>query len=174
MHADTRRLHIETLRRGHAALLFAVLIDPRIYTFIPDSPPTSRRELAQRYAQLERGAPAESTERWLNWVVRLKATRVPIGTLQATVHGERAASIAYVLSPRHWDRGYATEACTWLLDYLSTELGIAEFRASADARNVASWRLLEALAFTRIGEEAVEMHGEPATDYLYHLTRVAR
>jgi RimJ/RimL family protein N-acetyltransferase len=71
----------------------------------------------------------------------------------------------------HWGRGYGTEGCAWLLDHLSAEFGIAEFRARVDTRNVASWRLLEALDFTRTGEEIVELHGKPVTDYLYRLAR---
>jgi RimJ/RimL family protein N-acetyltransferase len=174
MQADTARLRIESLRREHAALLFTALADRRAYAYIPERPPKSSYALALRYAQVERGAPRGSGERWLNWAVRLKTRRTYVGTLQATIDRRRTASIGYVIAPRHWHRGYATEGCTWLLNYLSTELRIVAFHASVDARNLASWRLLEALQFTRVGTRTVELHGQRATDFMYRRVHALR
>ena len=168
----TRRLYIEVLGPGHAAPLFAALADPRLYAYVDERPPKSEAALAQRYAQLARGAPEGRGETWLNWAIRLRRRRAYIGTLQATIYRDHAAWIAYVLSPAHWRYGYATEAVQWLLDHLATELGVVEMRASVDTRNEASWRLLERLRFTRVQTLAAALRGKPSTDYRYRLVRV--
>jgi RimJ/RimL family protein N-acetyltransferase len=167
MNATTRRLHIEALRRDHAARLFAELVNPRAYLYIPERPPRSRNALARRYVQLERGASPLGSEIWLNWAVRLRAKRVYVGTLQATIHRQHAAYIAYMIVPRYWHRGYGTEACAWLIAHLFAQWHIVDFRASVDPRNIASSRLLETLMFTKVGERAADLHGKPAIDYLY-------
>jgi RimJ/RimL family protein N-acetyltransferase len=168
-HANTRRLRIEALRHEHAAQLFPSLADPRIYAYIPDDPPRSVAGLTHRYSLLERGAPAGSGEIWLNWAIRLRISPIYIGTLQATVYRRRTANIAYVLAPPYWGRGYATEACQWLLVYLAIQLRIVAFRATVDNRNEPSWRLLERLRFKRTGQQIVEFRGQPVTDYSYCL-----
>lgn len=170
----TRRLRIEVLHPGHAAPLFPALADPRLYAYIDERRPRSSAALAQRYAQLERGAPPGAGETWLNWAIRLRTRRKYIGTLQATVRGDRVAFIAYVLSPMHWRYGYATEAVRWLLDHLSSEFDVVEFGASVDTRNESSWRLLERLQFRRTGSHRAELHGRPSMDYRYHLVRAGR
>jgi RimJ/RimL family protein N-acetyltransferase len=174
MKRDTRRLQIETLRRHHAALLFPALVNPRAYLFIPERPPISRNALARRYVQLERGAPPLGSEIWLNWVLRLRVKRVYVGTLQATILRGHAAHIAYMIAPRFWHRGYATEACAWLIGHLVAQWHVVDFRASVDPRNVASSRLLENLGFTRVGERPAELHGKPTIDHLYRRVRVVR
>ncbi|WP_412063600.1 GNAT family N-acetyltransferase [Rubrivirga sp. IMCC45206] len=51
------------------------------------------------------------------------------------------------LSPAHWGRGVATEACDRLIRYAFDELGFGEVRASTDAPNEPSRRLIERLGF---------------------------
>jgi RimJ/RimL family protein N-acetyltransferase len=168
----TRRLYIEVLRPHHAALLFSPLSDARLYAYVDERPQESVAGLTRRYAQLERGATAESGETWLNWAIRLRRRPRYVGTLQATIYRDRAASIAYVLAPSHWKFGYATEAVQWLLGHLTTAFNVREIRASVDVRNEASWRLLERLRFIRIQTRAAELHGQPSTDYHYRLVGV--
>src|ERR1700720_3323158 len=63
----TARLDIEPLRSMHAPALFPVLADPRIYAYVPDRLDETVESLADRFAILERGAPAGTPEVWLNW-----------------------------------------------------------------------------------------------------------
>ena len=171
LHAETERLKIEPLRARHARLLFPAIADLRLYTYVPEHPPESVEALTQRYTELNRGAPVGSSETWLNWVVRLRSRPVWIGTLQATVFPTRIAYIGYVVSATYWSRGFATEGCNWLVRHLFDQLGASEIRASVDTRNEASWRLLDRLGFVREGEHPLELHGRPAVDYHYCLSR---
>ncbi len=120
------------------------------------------------------GRPPLGSEIWLNWALRLRAKRVYVGTLQATIYRGHAAHIAYMIAPRFWHRGYATEACAWLIAHLVAQWHVVDFRASVDPRNVASSRLLERLRFTKVGERPAELHGKPAIDHLYRRVHVVR
>lgn len=167
--AATARLRIEPLRAAHAAELFALLGDARLYCYMPGKPPRSVAALARLYARLQRGAPAGSNQVWLNWALR-RIDGGCIGTLQATVIPGSHAHIAYVLSPRSWGHGFATEACRWLLAELPRRFVLDRLSATVDVRNAASIRVLERLGFRRVGSEASELRGEPTTDYQYRLT----
>lgn len=74
------------------------------------------RYIAQSIGQSDGGS-----QWWLNWVVKLSASTVPVGFVQAAVRSdgrERVADIARVISPRHQGQGIASEPtqmmCTWL------------------------------------------------------------
>jgi ribosomal-protein-alanine N-acetyltransferase len=167
--ATTVRLRIEPLCAAHAPLLFPVLADPRIYTFVPEAAHPSVASLTQRYGRLEAGAPAESNEVWLNWALQRIDTLAYIGTLQATVTLGLNAHIGYVLAPPAWGQGFATEACTWLVAELRKRFAVDDILATVDVRNARSIRVLERLGFGCIGTEAAELHGASTTDFRYRL-----
>jgi [ribosomal protein S5]-alanine N-acetyltransferase len=162
----TPRLAYEPLVARHADTLFSALADGISYAYIDDPVPASHEALAQRFAELERGAPLDRVERWLNWAVLLRDTDTCIGTLQATI-APGFASIGYVLAPIYWRQGYGREACGWLVRRLWHTWRVNEIRARVDSRNIASRRLLESLSFAATGRESVLLHGRPATDILY-------
>lgn len=171
--ACTARLTLEPLRAEHAAQLFPLLADPRLYTYVDDEARASVALLAARFAELARGAPPEDNEVWLNWVMRRRADGAAIGTLQATLEPGGRAWIGYLLTPSAWGRGFATEACAWLVAELAQRYGSSEILASVDARNAKSIALLERLGFTRVATGAAELHGEPTIDHRYRLSVAA-
>lgn len=79
----TSRLALSGLRPADAAEMTAVLADERLYEFIGGRPPTAA-ELRDRYLRLAAGS-GRPDEIWLNWIVRQRVTRRPVGTVQATV-----------------------------------------------------------------------------------------
>ena len=79
----TSRLVLSALRPADAAEMTAVLADEQLYEFIGGRPPTAA-ELRERYLRLAAGS-GRPDEIWLNWIVRQRATRRPVGTVQATV-----------------------------------------------------------------------------------------
>ena len=165
----TSRLHIEPLRSHHAAELFNAFADAQLYEYVPESPYTSVDALADRYARLERGAPPNSDEVWLNWALRRIDNGGCIGTLQATVTRDESAYIAYVIAADSWGRGFATEACRWLVAELSAKFRATRLIATVDVRHARSIRVLERLGFISVGTEAAELKGMPSTDYRYEL-----
>jgi RimJ/RimL family protein N-acetyltransferase len=171
---ETDRLVLEPLRVEHAGHLFAVLSDPRIYTFIPKDPPASLLTLENRYRQLESRISTSGEELWLNWAIGLKDRSQYIGTVQATILKSRSSSLAYELSPDFWGHGYATEACLRVIESLFTDYDVSEVVAEVDTRNEASCKLLERLSFKRIEMRANAdfFKGASSDEYTYKLSRM--
>jgi len=102
---DTARLTLEPQGAEHAEAMFAVLSDPKIYEY-ENEPPPSLEWLRKRYARLETRQSADGAQRWLNWVLRIRTSEL-IGYVQATLHPDNRAAIAYELSSAYWGRGLA-------------------------------------------------------------------
>jgi RimJ/RimL family protein N-acetyltransferase len=170
---ETDRLILEPLRRRHARRLFPALSDARIYTFIPQDPPTSLLALENRCQQLENRKSPAGDEAWLNWAIRLKQPDKYIGTVQATVRQAHSSLLAYELSTGFWGRGYATESCARVIESLFADYDVVEIIAEVDTRNAASCKLLERLSFERVGMRlsADFFKGERSDEYTYRLSR---
>jgi RimJ/RimL family protein N-acetyltransferase len=61
----------------------------------------------------------------------------------------QAGEIGYVLHSDHQGHGYATEACRVMLRLGFEELGLHRIVARCDARNTASWHVMERLGMRR-------------------------
>jgi [ribosomal protein S5]-alanine N-acetyltransferase len=144
----TARLTLEPQLASHADEMFAVLSDPAIYEF-ENAPPASVDTLRARYGALESRRSADSSESWLNWVVRLRGGPA-IGYVQATVRKGGHALIAYELHSARWRKGYGTEAVVAMLDELREAYGVTSFAAVFKRANFRSRGLL-----TRLGMRAV-------------------
>jgi RimJ/RimL family protein N-acetyltransferase len=168
---ETKRLLLQPLRRYHAAVLYPLLQDESIYTYIPQDPPTSLKILEQRYQKLENRLSPDLTQAWLNWAVCIKANKEYAGYIQASIHTNCHAEIAYVFASLFWGQGYAQEACEYMLSFLQKKYGVTEITAEVDTRNRKSIRLLERLGFSRAEKrENVDFFkGISSDEYLYRL-----
>lgn len=115
---ETPRLVLEPLLPRHARLLFADLSDPSRYTLIPRDPPNSVEALEQRFHRLAARSSPDGREVWLNWVARLRGSGEFVGTVEATVHPEGRAHLAYTVFRRFWRRGFAKESCECVVESL--------------------------------------------------------
>lgn len=143
---DTARLALEPQVAAHAEEMFAVLGDPAIYEY-ENEPPPSLEWLRQRYARLETRQSASGGERWLNWVVRLRASNL-IGYVQATLHPDGRAAIAYELASAFWGQGFAREAVAAMIAELFGHYEVKSLSAVLRQENQRSLRLLERLGFS--------------------------
>ena len=126
--------------------MFELLSDPAIYQY-ENEPPASVDWLRARFSRLESRRSPDGSEQWLNWVIRLPSSELA-GYVQATVHRDGRAAIAYVLASRYWGRGMATHAVKAMIGELRTRHGAGSLCAVFKQRNVRSQRLLERLGFT--------------------------
>jgi [ribosomal protein S5]-alanine N-acetyltransferase len=126
--------------------MFALLCDPKIYRY-ENQPPISLDWLRSRFAKLESRRSPDGREKWLNWVIRLESGEAA-GYVQATVHEDGHAAIAYVLGSRFWDRGIGRRAVSSLLDILRKEHAATRFTAVLKRKNERSRLLLERLGFS--------------------------
>ena len=166
---QTSRLLIEVLPAAHAHALHAVLDDARIYRYIEMRRFATPAALLAEFARLVLGPGGLATDTWLNWALRERSSARYLGTLQATVSAGNSAWIGYLLAPSAWGHGFAQEACRWLVARLARDYGIKTVRASVDARNLDSIRLVRRLGFVHESTEPCELHGVPAIDHHYRL-----
>ena len=157
------RIVLEPQTAAHADAMFPVLSDPAIYEY-ENEPPRSLEWLRGRFTKLETRRSADGTEHWLNWVIRIPTSEL-IGYVQATVHPDGRAAIAYELASRFWGRGFAHAAVQAMVPALKDDYGVRRLSAVFKRRNHRSQRLLERLEFTpatpalhaELGAEADEM-----------------
>ena len=136
---------------AHAEALFAVLSDPAIYAH-ENAPPPSLDWLRERFVRLESRRSADGSEQWLNWVVRLPTSEF-IGYVQATIHPDGRAAIAYVLSSVYWGRGLARRAVEAMIAELASRYRVHTLTAVFKCENRRSLRLLERLGFSPASDE---------------------
>ena len=143
---------LEPQMAEHAAELFAVLRDARVYRYLDTEPPADEASLRARLVRLETRRSPDGAETWLNWIVRNPAG-VLVGYVQATVASDHGADIGYVLGAEHGRQGYGRAAVATMLDELRTGYGVTRVRATIERDNDASRRLLERLGFAA-GDDA--------------------
>lgn len=145
----TARLILLPLGVEHADELACVLDDPALHTFIGGRPETAD-ELGVRYARWAAGSP-EPGVRWANWAIRLLAVDRLVGTVQATVAGDRA-EVAWVVGTDWQGRGIATEAARGLLEWLRAR-EVRTVLAHVHPGNTASARVARALGLRPTGRD---------------------
>ncbi len=172
---ETERLHLEPLRGAHAAELFEVLSDERLYRYLPHDPPATLEALTARYERLETRRSAKEDEWWLNWVVRSKSDGRCVGRVEVTIRQDASAHLAYEIGPAFWRQGIATEACRPVIRALFEAGGVTGIVAEVDTRNRPSIRLLERLGFKREGfrPNADFFKGRASDEWTYRLARPA-
>jgi RimJ/RimL family protein N-acetyltransferase len=132
-----------------------VLSDPAIYEY-ENKAPASLEWLRERYRKLETRRSTDGTQHWLNWVIRLPSEEL-IGYVQATVHPDGRAAIAYELASRFWGRGLALAAVQAMIPVLAEDYGVRRLSAVFKRPNHRSQRLLERLGFALASGE---LHAE--------------
>jgi RimJ/RimL family protein N-acetyltransferase len=85
----------------------------------------------------------------VNMIVELAQTGELVGDCVLFWRSHGRAEIGYVLDPAHYGRGYATEAVGALLRLGFEDLGLHRVAARCDARNTASWRVMERAGMRR-------------------------
>jgi len=144
--------------------MFAVLSDPAIYQY-ENAPPPSVEWLRERFARLESRCSADGCEQWLNWVIRLSTSEL-IGYVQATLHADGRAAIAYELSSAYWGRGLAREAVEGMINELVTHYRVHTLTAVLKRENQRSFRLLERLGFSLASTETHAAHDVGSDDLM--------
>jgi ribosomal-protein-alanine N-acetyltransferase len=140
------RLTLEPQTAAHAEEMFALLSDPKIYRY-ENEPPASLEWLRERFRKLESRRSPDGRQQWLNWVIRLESGEAA-GYVQATVHEDGHAAIAYVVASRFWDRGIGRSAVSSLIVILKEQYGVQRLTAVLKRANERSRLLLERLGFS--------------------------
>ena len=96
-----------------------------------------------------------------------------IGGIGLTPQGDGCCELGYWLGFEYWGKGYATEACSALLDYTSAETCFRQVRANVYEDNSASSNVLEKVGFKQTGGGEVfsvsKQKNIPCLHYEYRL-----
>lgn len=161
---EAAALTLEPQVAAHADAMFTVLGDPAIYEH-ENAPPPSVEWLRERYRKLESRRSGDGREQWLNWVIRLPSSELA-GYVQATVHPDGHAAIAYELASRYWGRGIARAAVEAMIGELVASYGVRTLTAVLKRGNHRSLRFLERLGFTLAPSELRASRGVEADELL--------
>jgi RimJ/RimL family protein N-acetyltransferase len=118
---STERLDLEPLVEAHAAELAPLLDDTSLHEFTGGAP-LPAAALAARYARLTARRSSAGDQLWGNWVLRVRATGMAAGTVQATLPAggpvSGPAEVAWVVARAAQGRGYGKEAARSLVALL--------------------------------------------------------
>jgi [ribosomal protein S5]-alanine N-acetyltransferase len=151
---------------AHAAELFEVLRDERLYEFLDEKPPTSVKELERKLARSESRLSPDGKEHWLNWVVRTESG-VMAGYVQATVEETKETNVAYVFSPNYQGQGLASAAVQRMLDIAARQYKASKFFIVTEANNRRSVRLAQRLGFSPAPEDICAMRHVGPSELLF-------
>ena len=133
---ETDRLCLRPLAAPHAKAMYPILLDRELYSFTGGQPPESEMALVTRYGLLESRKSPDESELWLNWILILEDSDVPIGYVQATL-SKAYAEIAWVIGLNWQGEGYASEAAIALVGWLKGE-GVNDIRCCINPEHLAS------------------------------------
>lgn len=147
---ETARLQLWPLSTSDLDDLLAYRGDPDVCRFLPFEPMTAPVLAARLATDLGRTELPGEGESLTLGASRMTDGRV-IGDVVLFFHSalHRSGEIGYVFSPSVAGQGYATEACSAMLDLAFGRLELHRVTARMDARNEASARLAERLGMRR-------------------------
>ncbi|MBL9200596.1 MAG: GNAT family N-acetyltransferase [Opitutaceae bacterium] len=85
------------------------------------------------------------------WLLSLKGTTAPIGTIGLKLEPGGKTMFGYALAKRCWGHGFAAEALKHLVDWSLAQPGIFRAYAYCDVENPASARVMEKAGMVREG-----------------------
>ncbi len=150
----TTRFELRPVTAADTGELHALWITPGVRRFLWDDEiiPLERAEetVSASLALFEQ-------HRFGLWTARLKGTAAICGfTGLWPFRVEREFELLYGVAEPMWGQGYAVEVAQAVLDHCYASLDMPVVRASIDAPNLASARVLEKLGFTLVKRATVE------------------
>jgi RimJ/RimL family protein N-acetyltransferase len=146
-----KQVYLEPLEERHAAELFAIGRDERIWRYFPRCPITSEED-AQRFIEQAMLSRAFGNE--LQFAIRACATDALIGATRYQDIQPRHESVEVgwtFVHPGHWFRGAGTESTLLLVQHAIEDLGAGRVWCKTDARNLRTQRVLEKCGAHREG-----------------------
>ena len=143
---ETERLTLKKLRLADKERLVSLIGDVRVSETLIEVP--------HPYTD-------EDAENWLNIVnssefkLSIFQNNVLIGGIGLTPEDDGYCELGYWLGFEYWGRGYATESCSALLNYVKTNTSYKNFKATVNKGNTGSSKVLEKIGFRQIGEGEV-------------------
>jgi [ribosomal protein S5]-alanine N-acetyltransferase len=144
---STSRCDLHPVTADNAAALHALWTSPGVRRYLWDDEIVSRERTDDAIATSERLF--EHNDFGL-WVMRERIDKSLAGvTGLYPFRDTHDVELVFAVDERLWGHGYAAEGAHAVIDYCFTRLQMPIIRASTDAENAASARVLEKLGFTQ-------------------------
>ncbi|WP_059103137.1 GNAT family N-acetyltransferase [Shouchella shacheensis] len=114
--------------------------------------PNSEKESGGFVKQVLIDANQEPRSRFV-FSITLRESREMIGAGEFNIrdHTNKVGEIAYIVNPKYWGMGFATEVAKLLIAYGFHECNLHRIFATCDPRNIGSSRVLEKVGMTKEG-----------------------
>lgn len=146
----TARLAARSPRADDAAAVFAAYAnDPEVTRYLAWKAYDRVEPLTAFLRECE--ATWEKRGGNLTWLLSLKGTETPIGSIGVTLQDGGRAVFGYVIAKKFWGHGFATEALAHLVDLSLAQPDIFRAWAFCDVENPASARVMEKAGMVREG-----------------------
>lgn len=146
----TQRLFLRKIGPQDLDDLFEMDADPAVHTYIENNPVTSKEQVVQVIAMLNKQYEENGIARWavvdrqthecIGWA-GLKYFRTPLN------HHKDFYELGYRFKQKHWNKGYATEAGKAIIAYGFTCYDIGSIYAITHPENENSMKVLRKLGF---------------------------
>ena len=147
----TDRLTLRPLQSTDVEAIASYSLRPEFIRFLP-LPPQTMESAAQFVEQAVANGQPDPKGDWL-FATQIREEPRLIGTIRIGVRSaeHRQGDLGYAVHPDHWGKGFATEALRRILEFGFENLSLERIWATADVRNVASWRVMEKAGMEREG-----------------------
>ena len=170
---DTGRLIIRHFTETDLPDLLAYQTHPDMQKYEAMEPKTE--EQAAQFLARQASPEAWAGAGWLAFAVYHPGDGKVIGEVGVFVEKEPKSegNVGWMLHPDYHGQGYAVEAAKVLIRYTFIERNLHRLTSGCDARNTASWKLMERLGMRREGHfrQSRLLRGEWQDEYLYALLR---
>ena len=162
----TQRLCISQIKESHTDDIIEIITNDTVKKtyMLPDFP---NRESAQRLADRLRELSANEA----HYVAGVCLGDKLIGFINDTeiTPDRKGLELGWAFNPRFYNKGYATEAVSKMIEFLFTE-GFAEVTAGAFEENPASMRVMEKSGMLRVPKtESIEYRGKAHNCLFYSI-----
>jgi RimJ/RimL family protein N-acetyltransferase len=150
----TERLVLRPYEAGDLDDSIALTTDPDVMRFVGDGVMT-RDRAAELFGKI---FGIYERNEWEIWAAVSREDGLFVGHVEIKPrHGAGDHEIVYVLAPRAWGRGYATEIAAAVVRYGFDVLGYDRVSATVDPGNAPSIRILEKVGMRKIDEISDEL-----------------
>ncbi len=170
LNLSTSRLRLRTPVADDAEALQAIVADPRVALTTASIPYPYPQGGALAYIEQIRSGVGPDR---CNLAITLPSRNELIGMVGFVGNGNEA-ELAYMVSPVHWGRGYATEAASGLIAYILSDMQFTAVIARAMVANPASQAVLRkvGLRWEREADVALPLRGGVFPTSFWRLHRV--
>jgi RimJ/RimL family protein N-acetyltransferase len=138
-HIVTKRLSLRRLRYEDAEEIFYTYASKSDVTRFVSWPTHQTLEDTKAFLRYAINGWDNGTD--YSFAVRLRESSRLIGSI-GVINEDGKLQFGYVFSPTQWNKGYATEVCTSLMNILRNQKGVYRIQSFVDAENVSSAKVL--------------------------------